>query len=213
MKAAVLLEFLRGNGLSVAEFHVLQAIHYGPQPSERLVRMATAESESWQGRLPCASRLECDQALASLLSKGLLQVVDGSVIIRIEAEIAADFSYTLMGPPNPGEIDFTPEGGRLWQRLGSEAFDSGGPACCGYGEFNEETCTFRSEYLGATEQIVRDSVAKDLDGNASEILAIEGPDPIGPWRDFWWDVVHQQGYRMVVIERPASETEQPPDRE
>lgn len=168
MKTPALLGFLGDNALSAAEFHVLHAIHYGPQPAERLVVMAASESELRQGRLPCASRLECERALGSLLAKGLLEVVDAPVITRIEADLAANSAYTLMGPPRAGEVDFTPEGGRLWRRFDSEVVESGRPAWCGYGELSEQTGVFRSEYLGATEQAVRDAVASDRDGNPSE---------------------------------------------
>jgi hypothetical protein len=119
----------------------------------------------------------------------------------------------VLGAPKPGEIDFTPEGGRLWLRYDSEVFESGGPSFCGYGELNEDDVTFRSEYLGTTEQVVQEIVAKALDGGSSEILSIEGPDPIGPWRNYWWEAVHHKGYRMVVVELPTGQTERLPDSE
>ena len=160
VKESAILKFLRDNGLSVTEFHILNTVHYGPHTAAMLVRVAASESEQWPGRLPVASRSECEQMLTSLLSKGLLQVVDMSAIARIEANLVASPARSLFGLPQPGEIDFTQEGGRLWQRLDSEVFDSRELAgWCGFGESIEGDGTFRSEYLGETEQVVRESIA------------------------------------------------------
>jgi hypothetical protein len=208
MKASEILRFLGDNSLSVTEFHILNTVHYDPHTAGELVRVAASESEQWSGRLPGASRSECEEALTSLLSKGLLQVVDMSAIAEIEANLATSPARSLFGLPQPGEIDFTQEGGRLWQRLDSEVFGARESAgWCGFGESNEEDGTFRSEYLGETVQVVRESIASHLVNNTSEIISIEGPAPIGTWRGHWWDVVHQYGYRMVVIERPAAKIE------
>lgn len=208
MKESEILLFLRDNGLSVTEFHILNTVHYGPHLAARLVRVAASESEQWFGRLPGASESECEEALKSLLSKELLQVVDVSAIARIEANLVASPARSPCRLPQPGDVDFTVDGGRFWQRLDSEVFGSPKLArWCGLGELNEEDGTFRSEYLGETEQVVRESVASYLVGNTSEVVSIEGPVPIGTWRGYWWDVVHQHGYRMVIIERLGAETE------
>lgn len=210
MKESEILRFLEDNSLSITEFHILDTIHRDPHKAGRLVRLAASESEQWFGRLPSASRSECEEALTLLLSKGLLQVVDVSAIARIEAHLVASPARTLFGLPQPGEIDFTQEGGWLWQRFEFEVFDARElTGWCGFGELNEEDGTFRSEYLGETEQVVRELIATDLVGKTSEIISIEGPVPIGSWRGHWWDVVHQHGYRMVIIERPTVDIESP----
>lgn len=208
VKESEILRFLRDNGLSVTEFHILNTVHYGPHPATRLVRVAASESEGWSGRLPRASQSQCKEALTSLLSKELLQVVDESAIGTIEANLAASPARSPYGLPQTGDIDFTVDGGRLWQKLDSEVFESGGVAqWCSFGELNEADGTFRSEYLGQTEDVVRELFASDRVGNTSEVISIEGPVPIGAWRGYWWDVVHQHGYRMVVVERPAATIE------
>lgn len=204
MKESEILRFLRDNGLSVTEFHILNTVHYGPHTAAELVRVAALESEHWFGRLPGASKSECEEALTSLLSKELLQVVDMSALARIEANLVANPARSPYGLPQAGEVDFTPDGGRLWQKLDSEVFDSPELArWCGFGELNEEDGTFRSEYVGESEHVVRKSVASYLAGATSEVISINGPVPIGAWRGYCWDVIHQHGYRMVIIERPG----------
>jgi len=198
-----LLEFLGVNGLSVAEYQILLTIGHGPHPAERLAELAAWGSKQSFGRNPSVSESECSEAITSLFSKGLLQVIDATSLAKIESEIAANPAVTLPGLPELGYIDFTEKGGSLCQMLRRELFDSEKrPAWGGYGELNDSDGTFRFDYLAETDESVREASASDLVGTTAEIVSIQGPDPIGAWRRSWWDVIHPHGFRMIIITRP-----------
>jgi hypothetical protein len=199
-KEARILAFLNDNSLNVDEFHVLHWVHYGASPRTRLLRFAVIGSRGWDG-LPSCSRNGCEKALGLLIDKGLLQLVDAAAIERMKAAVANQPAVVpFYALPDVGAIDFTQEGGSLWHRIDTEAFQSE-DACFGEGEFIEDSGTFRSEFIGTSARVVSEAVEIDLKGKSSEqILSIEGPFPTGAWKGYWWDVVHPTGFRIVVVE-------------
>lgn len=209
MNVSGLLDFLAANVLSVDQYQVLEAIHYGPQPRDRLIAMAVGESK-W-GPLPSLSPQECGEALESLLARELLQVVDAAELARIQADLEAHPAYgPIKGLPSVGEIDFTAAGGRLWQRI-DRVLDPNCEPWCGYGELNEEDETFRDESVGSTEPVVLHAAASEIeqvDLHPETLVSRTGPDFIGPWRVAWWDVVHPRGYRVVIIRRVELDPDQ-----
>jgi hypothetical protein len=195
MKERRLLEFLKIHELTVDEFHVIHIIHYGSHPPDRLIRQTVAESQQWFGRLPPTNREQCEEAFGSLMSRGLLQVVDEREIEQIKEELVRDPAYgPLDDLPEAGEVDFTKRGARLWERIEREVFqrtDTYGGMC----RLEESEGLYLHEYVGTTKEIVVGCVEQNEEGYVPSPYV--GPVPVGRWRNRWWEDPHPQGYRIT----------------
>jgi hypothetical protein len=189
-----ILTYLASQSLSIAEYNVIHLIHYASYPPVDCVRMAQAESLAGHRVWPASSRSACRDAVASLMLRGVLQLIDANALRRIEAEMVAEPAFgPLSGLPELGDIDFTREGGALWRRIDRELFECDeADFWTGLGE--EDSMTF----YATSEATLRRQLVDESRFSGREILSVSEIAAIGPWRDRWWDPIMERGYRATV---------------
>jgi hypothetical protein len=188
-----ILAYLASQSLSVAEFNVIHFAHYASCPPRTMIRMAHAESKA--GRAwPTSSPRACRDAVASLMTQGILQLIDDAALRRIEAKMIAEPAFgPVDGLPDFGDLDFTSEGGALWHRISRELFDrNDSDFWTGLGE--EDSMTL----YACSESTLRQQIDHDSRFSGREIIAVSDIVPIGPWRDRWWNAIMGQGFRATV---------------
>jgi hypothetical protein len=82
LRRTQILAYLARESLSVAEFNVIHFAHYASCPPITMIRMAHAESLGFKA-WPESTRPACRDAVASLMAKGLLQLIDDAALRRI----------------------------------------------------------------------------------------------------------------------------------
>jgi hypothetical protein len=188
-----ILAYLARESLSIAEFNVIHFAHYASCPPVTMIRMAHAESlgsRVW----PTSSRRACRDAVASLMTKGLLQLIDDAALGRIEAEMIAEPAFgPIDGLPQLGDLDFTKEGATFWRQIRRELFEwDEAKHWTGLGDADSE------EFFATSESTLRRLIDDEWRRSGREILSVSDIVEIGPWRDRWWDVIMHQGFRATV---------------
>ncbi len=194
------LAYLARESLSVAEYNVLCFAHYGSHPPRTMIRFAHRESIGWPIRPP-SSRAACRGAAASLMAKGLLQIIDDAALLRIEAEMAANPAFgPFRGLPEFGDLDFAKAGAILWRRIVRELFEQDeSKHWTGQGDADS------MEFIATSESILREQISHDLRYSGREVISVSDITAIGPWRDHWWDDIFEQGFRATLTYRPEPE--------
>jgi hypothetical protein len=192
-----ILAYLASQSLSVAEFNVIHFAHYASCPPRMMIRMAHAESIGVPDFCPASSRADCRDAISCLMGKGLLQIIDDAALRRIDAKLTAEPAFgPIDGLPDLGDLDFTSEGGALWQRINRELFNGNdSDFWTGLGEADtEDTMTL----YACSESTLRQQIDHDSRFSGREILAVSEIVPIGPWRDRWWNAIMEQGFQAIL---------------
>jgi hypothetical protein len=188
---------LAAHGLSSAESALLNAVHYCTHVPAHLPNYAQGKHYSFDEPV---SEDECAAALPGCFAKGWFRIV-GEVSHR---EIAVTLRRDgVLGPvfglPPVGQVDFTPQGAALWQRLVDEWWE--GKDRSGY-------------HCSMTRQGKRALFCRNLAGAVRErdrlrhprtSAAVSQPRPIGPWRVQWWRR-YEQGYRLDIDSRTCGDT-------
>jgi hypothetical protein len=173
MPPVELLDLLKLHGVSFSEWNVLLSVGYGIRYPDCLTQVTAGES---LGRFGAVSLVEAEEAVQSCLAKGWLQVVDEPALRKmrqyLESRGVKDFDGSL---PLVREIDFTPAGAELHQRVRKEwngpdwpkpsyvSWKQGG-IWRAYSETLEDA-------LDASEDYRRDP----------NLRSISAPIPVGPW--------------------------------
>lgn len=183
---------LAGLGVTAPEASLFHVIQYGLT----LKPAAVADRASWPDYSMVGPHSEeaCRAALEDCLEKGWLQLIDEERVAAIAAELR---SKQVMGPiyrlPEPGGIDFTLAGAALWLTiLGRRESFSRPPFA--YTDGVEEKTTRYFPTLAAARAEMGE--LRELD----DLVSVEGPFPIGPWRAQWWRRF-PEGYRLEVEQR------------
>lgn len=188
-----ILAYLARESLSVAEFNVIHFAHYASCPPATLIRFAHAESLG-HGAWPSSTQEACRYAVNSLMAKGLLQLIDDAALLRIEVEMIAEPAFgPISDLPRLGDLDFTKDGAALWRRILRDLLHQD-PAehCTGLGDEDSEV------FYATSEATLRRAIEFHLRVSGREILSVSETDTIGPWRDRWWNVIMEQGFRATV---------------
>ncbi len=188
------------HGLSAAEYSLLAAAGYWPDlPPDRFVAYAGKLAEG--GAEPAASIDQLKAALAALRARGVLTIVDQPAAT---GDAPADVPGLVDSYPRVGDVDFTPEGHRLYRAVMLEAFglehvqyaDSG---------FVFDEAQRRFTVLAETRPLCLRRIAEILEapddyvGQEDPVRAVQVtlPQPQGAWRPnrFW---LIQNGFRATV---------------
>ncbi|HEV3384144.1 MAG TPA: hypothetical protein VG097_04975 [Gemmata sp.] len=138
---------------------------------------------------------ECRVALINCLAKGWLQIIDETERKRIADRLQKD---NVLGPiygglPNVGGIDFTDAGAELWDRLCQQLQPKKGMAFPYTDVVHEKSV----HYFRTLEVAI---AAMEEIRSWDDVIAVNGPLPIGPWRAQWWRQF-PEGYRIDVEQR------------
>jgi hypothetical protein len=193
-----ILAYLASESLSIAEFNVIHFAHYASCPPVTMIRMSRAESLGGHRVWPASTPQSCRDAVASLMAKGSLQLIDDATLGRIEAEMIADPVFgPINGLPQVGDLDFTKEGAALWRQINRELFERDeAEHWTGLGEEGSVV------YFATSESTLRRLIDDDQRTSGREILSVSEFVSIGPWRDRWWDVIMRQGFRVTLTYGP-----------
>jgi hypothetical protein len=180
-------------GITPCEASLLHVIHYGiTLPESELCKWGAKDAYSVAG--PCTEE-ECRVAIIDCLAKGWLQVIDESSLARIRDELA-DKGYLgpIYGWPLVGTIDFTRAGAELWRRVCDCCFPDSSRAPFAY----TDVIHVKMSRYYRTQAVA----LEDLAGlrSETEVVAVSGPFPTGPWRAQWWRRF-AEGYRIDIEER------------
>jgi hypothetical protein len=178
-------------GVTPPEAALFNVVHYGiTTPPSYLPSWAAVADYSLAGPV---TEEESQAALAACLAKGWLQVIDDSALAKITDELReARFAGPIYGLPGVGDVDFTPAGAELWQRLRRRCFPKTGPPFAFTNVVHSKTTRYfrtRAAALAAIAEEDRDHA-----------VSVTGPTPIGPWRVQWWRRF-PEGYRVDIEER------------
>ncbi len=192
-----ILAFLARESLSVAEWNVLHFAQYASCPPRTMIRFAHRESLFPRGWLP-SSRAGCRGAVASLMAKGFLQLIDDAALHGIEARMIAEPAFgPLSGLPDFGDLDFTEEGATLWRRIRLEVFEQEvAEHWTGLGD--EDSMVF----FATSESTIRRLIDDEARNSGREIFSASDIASIGPWRDRWWNDILDRGFRTTVTYGP-----------
>lgn len=189
-------------GLSPIHLTILEMIAYGPLcglDEHRIIKAIAREVND--GKSQAQAQQTSGQALESLKSNDLVQVMTASELNKIRKGISTD---QCLGPfnilPQEGDLDFTPRGAVVWEGLERHIW--------GLCEWTYST-SWEDDRDGARTRTVvgtsREAVLQMVDDNKAEIdesaiIQITAPQPIGPWRFSWWQYF-KSGFLVELIYR------------
>lgn len=168
---------LREFGLNIAEYAILNSLHYEQNRVERVPKSARALFGA--GEL-MPSLTECSRGMESLNSRRLTQFVDR----KVREEIVRDVErFNCLGPtdgiPDVGEFDFTLDGAELWRSLLNQWHTD---APTDFYWHNTLVYIYRRNGL----------IVRAFDSEWAEVSIHEEnfdviyKSPIGVWRSRWW---------------------------
>ena len=102
--------------VSVAEYAVLNHIHFGcHRRPETLGKFAATPDYALGQRL---TMQEASRAVRSCFKRGLIRVVTEADLMKVSVELACKkISRPVYGFPEPGRVDFTELGAKLWHTI------------------------------------------------------------------------------------------------
>lgn len=168
--------------LDAHELSVLMSLLYISLPAEQLIRQASKEIVRGDHG-ESSSESECQDALARLLARGLVQEVSRRSLMGMQLIV---HQQNILGPivgwPKVGSIDMTEEGAKIARRImRAPAF---GPKIIGWGA-TRWINNHHVQVFNISVKAIRDDLAELL-GNYRKEIQIARPVSTGPWLDRWW---------------------------
>lgn len=179
-------------GLTLPEWYVFSIPGQWPLPAREIAAAAAAQSlGDVRGEV---STPQCDAALSSMISKGLLTVVTRQSLAALkQRHKKTGVPSPVYGFPSAGDVDFTKSGAVTFRQLAEELY--------GQGWFSQ--ALVRNDDGDFTEfYSLLPSQAEDFIDQRSKVTpdAVFNTTPIGPWCIYWWNVF-ESGV-CVTISRP-----------
>lgn len=120
MTVEQLLQFLQTLGISIAEYAVLNHIHFGCRRTLKSLPQFAA-CPDYALNHPVTVR-EVSQAVRSCLKRGLIRVISKSDLRQIKRDIANNqINGPVYGFPDVGQVDFTELGASVWKSITERA--------------------------------------------------------------------------------------------
>lgn len=180
-------------GITPPEASLFNVVHFGlTVHASDLCRRAAYRDYSVGGPVTTQN---CQTALAGVLAKNWLQIVDEATLGRIQDDVRRE---QLIGPiygfPSLGGVDFTHAGAEQWFRICERLWDSGHDESFAYCDVVREKS---AHYFLSKSRAVAE---RDSRQEWESVVSVAGPFTIGPWRANWWRRF-PAGYRIEVEDR------------
>jgi hypothetical protein len=173
------LDAFHRRGLSLPDWYVFSFPGMSPIPEEMVPAQAAGHSEGDpRGEV---SVEECRKSLKNLLSRGWLQVVtDLSAAELIQQHKMKGLPDPVYGFPNPGDVDFTPNGVEEYRSLSDELYGPDFFVWAVVESPDESEVDYFALHRSLAEQFVSKAISVETPSLQAEIQ------PISAWCIYWW---------------------------